>query len=841
MRVSAYVNAPYQGVSQAPPQARRPDQAELLEDSLVVVPEGWGKRPPWNWTGRLINHPGTTNGLFERIQRDGSLDAILTITNESGIVTPRLYLTENFPGLVNSETITISADAQAYLNSGAPNPVDDLTVLTVEDFTFIANRKVLIANQVGTAATRSPEAMIWVREAAYGRTYTVTVSPAGGTPVTVTLRTPDGTAATNSAYVDTDTIATGLQTGTYPSGTNGSAISGNLNSLTSQGFTVSRTGAVISLVRTTGGDFTVVVTDGQGGEAMPVIKDSVQTFSDLPKLAPNGFTVRIVQQGGSDADDYFVKFVLTAGTNTGVWEETIAPGAALGLDPKTMPVALVNNSGWHIDVQAWKGRTTGDASLVPDPDFIGQAVQDLSFWRNRLALLAGEGVTLSSAEDPLRFYPRTLATVLDSDPIALLNPTSNRSTIRYAVEFDTKLVAFGDIAQSQVTADGVVKPSTTRIELLTTYPFAPVGNTFQQPLRPQASNGRVYFLASRSKDWATIYELKVDNVINVTDADDLGTAFPRYVPAQSDRVANCPLNYIIAYGVSGASRVVLHCFRYSGQDRIQNAPMGWSMPQDHLLGGLFCRNTSIVALACVSGQAHVITADTAPGLLDPDSDRLLTCLDMKIDESLVTNLAYDPIRNVTSFNLPYFPPPTPMASVRAPGGVGGIPLAGEDLTVLPEGYVLPFQGYLRDTQYMELLGDYRETPFYVGIPYTARWRLSRLYAEPAPNAPIHTGRLQLGRIRADVDMAGYVRAEVTARGRDLRRYEWSGFKLDDPASLLDVAPSGSTGEFSFPIMTQNEQAQIDFVNDSHIPGTVQGFEWQGELNAKATRISGGGQ
>jgi hypothetical protein len=842
-QVSTYVNAPYQGVSQAPPQARRGDQADILEDCLVTIPEGWTTRPPWNWTGKLADHPGHTNGLFERIQRAGKRDAIFTLTNEGGVVRPRLYLTENFPGVLNSETITISADAQAYLNAGNPSPQADFAIQTVEDFTFIVNRKVSVGNSTSKAAARPFEAMVWVKQANYARTYTVTVSPAGGSPVTASLTTPNGATATDANFVDTGAITTALFSGGAYTASNGASHSGQLDSLTSQGFTVLQFGPVIYISHPTI-DFALVATDGSGNSSLAPIKGAVQTFSDLPKTGVDGFTVRIVQQAGTANDDFFVKYVATAGQLTGVWQETIGPGADLGLDPRTMPVTLVDDGGWKVNLGAWKGRTTGDASLVPDPDFIGQPIQDLGFWRNRLALLAGEGVTLSSAEDPLRFYPRTLAAVIDSDPISLLSPTASRSTFRYFVEFDTKLLAFGDISQAQVVAEGVVKPSSTKIELLTKYPFAPVGNTFRQPSRPQDSNGRVYFLASRSKDWATVYELKVDNVINVTGANDLGTAFPRYVPAGVDRVANCPLNFIIAYGVSGQQSLVLHCFRYAEQERLQNAPLTWHMPINYVLAGAFCRNTEIVCLTSYGGEAHVVTADTAINLLDDGSTRLLTSLDLRADETQVFNRTYHPTTGNTSFDLPFRLTAQPVCSVRgAAGGVGGVRIVGQPLGILPEGYELPFAGYLADgldghsNSYVELKGDYTQTPFYVGTPYKSRWRLSRLYAEPTANAPIHSGRLSIRRIRSDVSASGYIRAEVTASGRPMRTYTFSGFELSDPESLLNVTPSKG-GEFSFPVMSRNDRVTIEFVNDSHLQASVQGFEWTGELNTKSQRIGG---
>jgi hypothetical protein len=106
---------------------------------------------------------------------------------------------------------------------------------------------------------------------------------------------------------------------------------------------------------------------------MVAVKDKVQKFSDLPAKAPDGFTVRIIQQSGTNQDDYFVKFQTQRVDGSGVWEECLAPGAQLGLDKNTMPMGLVYDAGWKLKVLDWKQRATGNEELVKDPDFMGRS------------------------------------------------------------------------------------------------------------------------------------------------------------------------------------------------------------------------------------------------------------------------------------------------------------------------------------------------------------------------------------------------------------------------------------------------------------------------------------
>lgn len=834
MQVSGYIPAPYGGVSQAPPLARQPEQAELLIDCMTNIPQGATKRPPWMLQALLTGHPAHTNGLFERIAR-GTTDAMLTVTNEGGVVVPRIYSMGGLPQTdLGSDSITIQAGAQAYLNSGNPDPQADLSVLTVEDYTFIVNRKVTVdILRTGGVPQVNPlrpaEAMLWVRLSSYGRTYTVTVSPSGGTPVTVSLTTPTGAATADTAWVDADTIAGALLSGSYTA-IDGASISGNLSALSSQGFTLTRVGGVVSLVRASG-DFTVTVTDGQGGSALQAIKGSVQRFSDLPIKAPVGFTVKIAQQSASADDDFYVQFQQTAGPGTGIWQEVLAPGAQLGLDPATMPVGLYYSGGWKLDVLPWKSRQTGDENLAPDPDFVSQTISDLSFHKGRLAIVSGEGTTLSADDDLFRLYPRTLSTQVDSDPISLINPYPSRSTQRYAVPFDTRLVVFADIVQLAITSTGLLTPKTGQVDILATYEFS-------RSARPQASNGKLYFVAPHGDNYSTIYELATDKIYGTTSADDLSESIPRYVPAGVDRVANCPVNYTIVYGKSGGSLLYPHIFRYRDKQRIQNAFLTWTLPEGSVLGGLWFKNTRLYALVCKAGVASVVMADLAPDLRDPDPSAVtLTYLDMRASEAQAT-VSYEWVTDRTRVTLPYPVTAHTMAVVRAPGGIGGDGLSGGSPPFNPEGLIVPLAddqtGTLNARQFF-LAGDWSSAPLFFGHAYASRQGLTRIFALAQDGTPLRSGRLSLRRLAVDLSRTSYLRVEVQAKGRTMRTYTFTGYRYDDPATSLDE-PAVVDAVFTVPLLSESAQTYIELVNDSPSGHQVLGYEWRGEFNPKARRL-----
>lgn len=819
-QTSRYIEAPYNGVSQAPPQVRPTDMAEAIENVYLDVPQGGIKRPPFLWQGRLGNHPGSTNGLFELIDRAGASDVFLSLTNEYGKVVPRVYPASSFPrgyepeGLA-PEPLTITPAAQAYLDAGGPSPVRDLVALTVEDTTFILNRKALVGKQAGTAPARPKEAIVWVRQAAYARVFTITVTPSTGTAVTASLRTPNGKDASDAKFVDTEVIAGQLANGGAYTTTNEATTTGSLSTLTQQGFTVQLIGPVIYLSAPDGVDFTVDVSDGQGGIAMLALKDKAQRFADLPQKAVAGFTLRITQQSGTDQDDYFVRYEAAAGKGSGVWVETIAPGAELGLDPATMPVGLVFDGGWQVRTLAWKPRTVGDQSIAKDPDFVGTYLADLTFWRGRLAIVSGSAVSLSSAIDPLRFYPSTLATITDADAVALVSPLPGKGTFARAAAFDSRLIVFSDEGQAAVQAQGVVRPDTVSIDVAGAYEYS-------GPLRPRAIGERLYFLAPRSEQASVVYELEGGQDSEGKyrlSGDDLTAAVPRYIPAGIDRAADCSVNYLVVYAKSGDRYLYPHLFRYADRKKEQNAISRWSLPEGYAVGGALFSNTRLYLLACYEGEAHLVMADLAPGQLDPGSSRLLTHLDFRVTSGQMRR-AFSGITTVVSLPYPLPFGATVQASVAAPGD-------GDD----PEGLLCDtaLGMGMRD---FTLSGSWETAPLFAGFRYSASITLSTFYALGSDNRPLRSGRLSVRRVVVDVARTGYLRSEVLIGHRLPKIAEFTGLNLDNPDSALDQVPS-VTSKFSFGVGGENESTTIALINDSHLGSNILGLEWRGELNLKA--------
>lgn len=821
-----YVSGPYQGVSQAPPQVRLPEACQDMQDCIATIPMGIQKRPPFGWMGQVTSDGlGNSFALQTEIPRGTpATDVTLVLNNNGSHIVPHLFLTADPTSAPISVTVTTAA--QTYLDTLAPLPNRDLRVCSVEDFTFIANRLVTVANGSATAGARPFEALLWVKTGQYGRNYIVTVTPGGGSPQSFAYH-PSSGASGNDAYgVGTDVIVNSLCSGTVVPGSSGvytGAAGGMQANLPPAGINVTPSGSTIYLSITTP-NFTVTVTDDQGGTAFEAIKSDVQNFSDLPAVAVDGFVARVLQSQGGQAQstgnsDYFVKFVASAPPQ-GTWQECVAPGTNLGVNPDTLPVALTfNGSTWTIDVCAWKPRATGDTTLNPDPAFIGDNITDIRWYRGRLELIFNGGCIFSDSADPFNYYTTTLAASLDSDPMGFLTPVDRKTFFKAGVNFDNRAIIMGDKVQA-IISSSINAPFATdnaRIDLLSS-------NDFNDAVPVLACNHRIYFTAQTSGS-SLVYELAIDRLSGLALVEELSTAVPAYLPATIDRAANSQPFYFNVYGSSGSPSLLVHVPRYNDQQRVQNAFYRWNMPPGFTLCGLISKGSLFYFLAMgTDDNLYRFGLDIAPDQLD-SGGTIRTYLDLKFRDSQCSP-SYSTTTGLTTITPPAGTPANMRVSLRGSSGSNGY----------PEGYIVPVDH--TDSSHLYLKGDWHTATFWVGYTYASYYVPTEWFITGQDGRPQHSGRLSLKRLDLDVADFGYLRVEVSISGRTMRPYIFEGVYLDDPTRAgLDAPPNSLTRVLSCPIGGNSKDTSIKIVNDSHLGFKSVGYTWQGDWNPRARRAS----
>lgn len=146
-------------------------------------------------------------------------------------------------------------------------------------------------------------------------------------------------------------------------------------------------------------------------------------MDDLPTVSKHGFIIKVQGSKATAFDDYYVKFITDVGSGfgPGQWKESVGPGITFEIDSTTMPHTLVRNANgtFTFGKFTWSARVAGDETTAPNPTFIDRQIQNIDLFRNRLVFLADENVILSAADSYDRFWPETVQTVVDSDPVDL--------------------------------------------------------------------------------------------------------------------------------------------------------------------------------------------------------------------------------------------------------------------------------------------------------------------------------------------------------------------------------------------------------------------------------------
>ena len=219
-------------------------------------------------------------------------------------------------------------------------------------------------------------------------------------------------------------------------------------------------------------------------ELLNVVTDSIKDIADLPNQCKHGYVVKVANSD-SEEDDYYVKFF---GHNDrdgeGVWEECAKPGTLIEYDKTTLPIQLVRQADGsfildHIDWdQAQVGDTVVDGTN-PRSSFVGNTINKMLFFRNRLVLLSDENVVMSRPGNFFNFWGKSAIQLATSDPIDISCSSEYPAIVYDGIQVNSGLVLFTKNQQFMLTTDSdVLSPLTAKINFISSYNFNYKTNPF---------------------------------------------------------------------------------------------------------------------------------------------------------------------------------------------------------------------------------------------------------------------------------------------------------------------------------------------------------------------------
>ena len=779
------------GVSQQSETLRLGSQGESQINGFSSVVEGLRKRPPSEFIKKISNS-AYTNPFIHTINRDTNERYILIITQNN----IEVYGIDGTSYTVNTPSGT------SYLNIA--NPKDNFRAVTIADYTFLVNKTQTVSMDSTTTTSRPYEAIYSVTQGVDQTKYTLTIN---GTEYSYTATT------TAADYQSTNVVT---------------QIYNQISSLS--GFTVTNLGSDLHISSST--DFTISATDGYGNQASQVIKGSTTNFSDLPKRAVDGFTVEIAGDPANAFDNYYVKYVADSSTDGGVYQETVVGGTKDSLDVSTMPHILIRQadgnfrftpcngstytiSGTDYDVPEWGARLAGDEISAPNPTFVDRKIADIFFHRNRLGFLSDESVIMSRAGEFFKFYPETVTTVLDSDPIDVAVSHTKVSILKHAIPFNEDLLLFSD--QSQFVLKGSTTLTATNIDVSATTDFEN-----SDLCKPISAGKNVYFVFKKG-DYSGVREFFIAPDTDQNDADDITAAVPKYIPSNVYKMAVATNeNILCLLSEDEPNAIYIYQWYIANSQKLQSAWHKWTYgntTDTKVLNADFIE-TDLYLLVERSDGTHIAKVQTSPAVVDTDSS-YLTHLDMKVNESSTgLSSSYNALTNQTTITLPYDIDDTMQVVTRNVNANATI--AGQIIPIISTG-----------NNTLVVSGDKTSTKYFIGEKYTFEYQFSQQYiqlGQSQSRTAIKEGRLQIRNWTVSYDNTGFFKVEITPKGRDTTTETFTG-------ALVGVGTVNGInledGDYKFSVMSRNEGLVVKLTNSEYLPSNFINAEWQGFYNQQS--------
>ena len=900
------------GISQAADSTKQADHCDIQDNADSNPVLGLVKRSGLQYVTNLSSST-LSNVHIQTINRDLN-ERYVAIFSDGDV---KVYDIDGTEKTVNKP------DGTTYLDTTDPRNV--IKTVTVADFTFVVNTSITAAMDSTTLSEPSSnitQAVVFLNQISDKSTYKINVDS-----TTASHDTSNDTALDTSFVAGT--LAHKLQGINGQSPSVGSALSG---------FTVVQNGSVLHIKKIDGSDFSITGTDSQGNTQLTVIKNSVQRFTDLPTVSPNGYVVEVKGDENTNFDNYYVKFVtINGGTfEEGQWEECVKPGIEFKFNYDTMPHVLIrqadgnfrfarvdgdtytvtigsgsysqfgnlvtitkanhglvtgtiinleftpsgssntdnpsngaypihvvntntftvnrsvnnnaalsvsnysNTGSWvnpaiDFKLPKWGERTVGDLDSAPDPSFIGSKINNVLFFRNRLGFLSNDNVILSRAAEFFNFFPETVLSVIDSDPIDVSASHTKVAILRSAVTVEQELILFSDQTQFVLTSStDNLTPNSANVVVVTEFES-------DDDAQPVGAGSSIYYLSKRGS-FANVREYVYQRDLVIRESSNITVHVPKLIPSNIFKFAvSTSADVLVCLGTDEPNKLYINRWLYGQQyQKILNSWSTFTINENRSI-----KNVDFIGsdLFLVIEEANGITLEKIPfeNQFTETNATFEYRLDHKVTEATTgVSVSYNASTNISTFTVPY--------RLRANMNVVGRYLGsgetstfvneqGTTITLKPGRLVPTSNSTDGSTSTITATGDYRNSKFIIGEPYEMHYRFSqqRMTAGSGGQAggEFLSGRLQLHHFYIKFEDTGFFNVEVTPDNRDTSTYKFTGkFLGENTIGAVNL----ESGFFKVPVMSRADRVNIDVKNNTFLPTTLASAEYEAMFHMRSRRI-----
>lgn len=782
-KVDGSISNLIQGVSQQPVRDRLEGQGQEQINYRSSAVDGLVRRPGTNYVAKLdLTVPVTKQTCIYTYDR-GDAEKYRMYINSGSV--------EVFTINGVKQTVTVDGAALDYLISS--NPKADLSLHTIGDYTFIANKAVTIQDSGVDTPAAEAHCLINCKRGNYGHTYSIEIDGVEKASYT----TANGGSAADSITITSTNISNNLL----------SDLNANLGSTD---WLVIQYGTSIYVKNKNGTAFTVAAFDGADGSDLVAVSDHVEEFKDLPARAPEGYIVQITGNDKSEFNNYYLKYDNPDGGNVvGQWKECVAPGVRTGFDLATMPHVLVRTDLGQFTLRQaeWADRQVGDDDTVPMPSFIGQQVNDIGSFQERLAFQAGENLVATRTSEWFDFFKGSATVDSDDDPIDRASNANEVAILRSMVPFQDDLVMFAD--KMQFVIDGSKPVTNASLALNPTSYYES-----EQAAKPVASGNSIFFAINYGA-FTGIREFMVDSVTDTNSALPVTGHVTKYLRGKvTDMESSTNLEMLFVLTDGAPNEVYVHEFYWQADQKVQSSWHKWTLSADAEVLSVNLDGTKLYMTVNDGADTLVVYIDLAD--VDDTGLTFASRIDKKVELT-----AYEESGDYF-VDLPYTPTEA-LVFVRGEGDSHPGLLFNAEL-VSGSKYRLP--------------GCKGVCTVIVGQEFEGDYEMSNPTVKDGNDKVITTSRLQWGTLQVNFEDTGYFVVEV----ENLDRPGEPPFTTVFNGRVVGSADTriGETniqdGSLVVPIRARADRVKVRFKSKSYLPLNILDLEWTGQFNKRGTRV-----
>ena len=528
----------------------------------------------------------------------------------------------------------------------------------------------------------------------------------------------------------------------------------------------------------------------------------------------------------------------------------------LGLDPATMPHALINNRNGtftftKLDEASkgstenyWKNREVGDDTSNQFPTFVGSTIQEMFFHRNRLGMISGEQIVMSKPGQYFDFFIVSAISTSDDNPIDITVSDVKPAFINHILPIQRGMMMFSDNGQFMLfTESDIFSAKTVRLKKVSSYEC-------DATIQPVDLGTSVLFTSNVSA-YARAFEATILDDATPPNILEQTRVVPEFLPKDITKSANSAAIGITTYGKKGDSTVYHYKYYNTGQQREQSAWYSWTLTgtMQHMLytGGSFftvtlhdgsyklCRHEYVTDAN--STRAYVLGGSASDvGSPVKTARQFEAHLDMM---TIATNVASSAQTTTapenTVLTIPYTPANTTNLVMV---GLSGNDTDGNSIA----GTVRAADAVGTNTVQFNNIRLHSAAKVAVGYKYTSTIELPTYYFNVGNNAYDTEGELRISAITFELGVGGPMEFHLTspfeyvdANGnitKDIDDYVQFESGMFTNSSVFDKPPADLARRVRVPIQRKNEKYTLQIqVPDPFSTAIISG-SWDGNYSNK---------